>query len=207
MRHAAARQDRHDHARQPPGRRVPPGARRRPSSELAERAHCCRASPTRRPRAARSSCSPRSSYGMRAARRSPAPTLVPFTAQTRMSGVDLDGRSIRKGAADSVRALGRGAGRHGARSSSTTIVDGIAGRRRHAARRRRANGGRRVLGVIYLKDIVKAGHARALRRAAAHGHPHGDDHRRQPAHRRGDRRRRPASTTSSPRRRPRTRWR
>ena len=30
-------------------------------------------------------------------------TLVPFTAQTRMSGVDLDGRRIRKGAADSVR--------------------------------------------------------------------------------------------------------
>ena len=32
-----------------------------------------------------------------------APTLVPFTAQTRMSGVDLDGRRVRKGAADSVR--------------------------------------------------------------------------------------------------------
>ena len=30
-------------------------------------------------------------------------TLVPFTAQTRMSGVDMDGRSIRKGAADSIR--------------------------------------------------------------------------------------------------------
>ena len=30
-------------------------------------------------------------------------TLVPFTAETRMSGVDLDGRSIRKGAADAIR--------------------------------------------------------------------------------------------------------
>ena len=29
-------------------------------------------------------------------------TLVPFTAQTRMSGVDLGGRRIRKGAADAV---------------------------------------------------------------------------------------------------------
>src|SRR5262249_5438492 len=29
--------------------------------------------------------------------------LVPFTAQTRMSGIDVDGRSVRKGAADSVR--------------------------------------------------------------------------------------------------------
>ena len=35
---AAARQDRHDHLRQPPGRRVPPGARRRPRRELAEAA-------------------------------------------------------------------------------------------------------------------------------------------------------------------------
>ena len=30
-------------------------------------------------------------------------TLVPFTAQTRMSGLDIDGRSVRKGAADSVK--------------------------------------------------------------------------------------------------------
>src|SRR5262249_40893337 len=29
--------------------------------------------------------------------------LIPFTAQTRMSGVDIDGKSVRKGAADSVR--------------------------------------------------------------------------------------------------------
>ena len=33
----------------------------------------------------------------------PDAELVPFTAQTRMSGLDVDGRSIRKGAADSVR--------------------------------------------------------------------------------------------------------
>ena len=34
-------------------------------------------------------------------------TFVPFTAQTRMSGVDLDGRQIRKGAADAVEAYVR----------------------------------------------------------------------------------------------------
>ncbi len=54
--------------------------------------------------------------------------------------------------------------------------------------------GNRALGVIELKDVVKAGHAGAVRRAASHGHPHRDDHRRQPAHgrrhRRGGRRRR-----------------
>ncbi len=83
-------------------------------------------------------------------------------------------------------------------------------RRRHAARRDRQ--GRpdepwRVLGVDPPEGHGEAGHARALRPAAGDGHPHGDDHRRQPADRGRDRRRRPASTTSSPRPRPRTRWR
>ena len=39
-----------------------------------------------------------------------AATFVPFTAQTRMSGVDLDGREIRKGAAESVVAYVKGHG-------------------------------------------------------------------------------------------------
>ena len=64
----------------------------------------------------------------------------------------------------------------------------------------------RALGVIHLKDVVKAGHAGAVRRDAPDGHPDRDDHRRQPADRQGDRRRGRASTTSSPRPRPRTRW-
>ena len=54
-RRAAARQDRHDHARQPPGDRVPPGARRQPSAS-SPRPRSSRRSPTRRPRAAASSC-------------------------------------------------------------------------------------------------------------------------------------------------------
>ena len=41
-------------------------------------------------------------YGLRE-RELVGATLIAFTAQTRMSGVDLEGRSIRKGAADSVR--------------------------------------------------------------------------------------------------------
>ena len=47
--------------------------------------------------------------------------------------------------------------------------------------------GPEVLGVIELKDVVKRGHRGAVRRDARHGHPHGDDHRRQPADGRGDR--------------------
>jgi K+-transporting ATPase ATPase B chain len=80
-------------------------------------------------------------------------TFVPFTAQTRMSGADLDGRMIRKGAADAVAEFVR---QHGsilpreveaavqsvAKQGGTPLVV--------------ADGGR-ALGVIFLKDIVKGG--------------------------------------------------
>ena len=54
-------------------------------------------------------------------------TFVPFTAQTRMSGVDLDGRRVRKGAAGSVLGLGARGRRRRARRRGD-------GRRRHLAR-------------------------------------------------------------------------
>jgi K+-transporting ATPase ATPase B chain len=81
----------------------------------AGRARAARAWPTRRPRAVRSSCSPRSASACAGAARRPGAQFVPFTAQTRMSGVDLrrtaDGRRIRKGAVDAVRAwVARAAG-------------------------------------------------------------------------------------------------
>ena len=61
--------------------------------------------PTRPPRGAASWCSPRRSTGSASATSTPSSAqFVPFTAQTRMSGVDLDGRQIRKGAADAVEA-------------------------------------------------------------------------------------------------------
>jgi K+-transporting ATPase ATPase B chain len=79
--------------------------------------------------------------------------FVPFTAQMRMSGVDLDGRSLRKGAADSIR---RWVEEQGGTVSEEvdTIVAGIS-----------VQGGTpltvaeddQVLGVVYLKDIVKEG--------------------------------------------------
>ncbi len=97
--HAAARQDRHDHARQPPGDassfRSPASPRRRSPTPRSWRRW-----PTRRPRAGRSSCwRSRSTASAAASWRHTAAEFVPFTAQTRMSGVDLDGREIRKGAA------------------------------------------------------------------------------------------------------------
>jgi len=83
----------------------------------------------------------------------PHATFVPFTAQTRMSGVDLDGRCIRKGAAENVKAWVVAQG--GAYPAEVAAeVDRIS----------RAGGtplvvaeNRQVLGVILLKDIVKGG--------------------------------------------------
>jgi K+-transporting ATPase ATPase B chain len=100
-------------------------------------------------------------------------TFIPFSATTRMSGVDLDGahtgndalpvRSIRKGASDSVAAY---VAEHGGKTSDElkVIVNGIASAGSTplvvAETEPGSNGTKeraRVLGVIELKDIVKGG--------------------------------------------------
>ena len=80
-------------------------------------------------------------------------TFVPFTAQTRMSGVNLNGREIRKGSPDSIEAY---VAARGGRFSSTvrSNVDAIA--KQGGTPLVVAEGGT-VLGVIALKDIVKGG--------------------------------------------------
>jgi potassium-transporting ATPase ATP-binding subunit len=79
--------------------------------------------------------------------------FVPFTAQTRMSGVDLDGRKIRKGAADAVEAFVSAEG--GAFPSDVRAkVDTIA---KSGGTPLVVAEGAQVLGVIHLKDIVKGG--------------------------------------------------
>jgi len=79
--------------------------------------------------------------------------FIPFTAQTRMSGVDLNEVQVRKGAADTVCAWVKGQGGAVPRDLQP-IVEGIA----------RTGGtplvvviNQRTLGVIHLKDIVKGG--------------------------------------------------
>lgn len=79
--------------------------------------------------------------------------FISFTAQTRMSGVNLDGREIRKGAVDAVEKYIAGNG-HQSPAELREVVERIA----------RAGGtplvvvdDHRPLGVIYLKDIVKGG--------------------------------------------------
>ncbi|CAB5083130.1 potassium-transporting ATPase subunit B [Burkholderia cenocepacia] len=84
-------------------------------------------------------------------------TFLGFSAQTRMSGVDLPGREIRKGAADAIR---RYVETHGSRFPEEVrrAVDDVA--RRGSTPLVVADlqdGAARVLGVIELKDIVKGG--------------------------------------------------
>jgi K+-transporting ATPase ATPase B chain len=95
-------------------------------------------------------------YGI-APRDLPGAELVPFTAQTRMSGVDFDGHSVRKGAADSVR---RWVEEHGGTVpvELTDEVDDIAGLGGTPLVVASKNGAAaKALGVIYLKDTVKPG--------------------------------------------------
>ncbi|MCC7145247.1 MAG: potassium-transporting ATPase subunit KdpB [Phycisphaeraceae bacterium] len=80
-------------------------------------------------------------------------TFVPFTAQMRMSGVDLDHRQIRKGAADAVEAFIASQG-GGFPASVRQTVDAVA---RQGGTPLVVADGARVLGVIQLKDIVKGG--------------------------------------------------
>jgi len=79
--------------------------------------------------------------------------FIPFTAQTRMSGVNLDGRQIRKGAAESIA--------HYLEQNGSALPPEV----RATVERIASSGGtplvvsenRRAMGVIHLKDVVKGG--------------------------------------------------
>ncbi|SBT69046.1 K+-transporting ATPase ATPase B chain [Micromonospora sediminicola] len=94
----------------------------------------------------------------------PHATFVPFTAQTRMSGVDLAGdggvgdRQIRKGAAAAVMKWVRENGGHPTEQVGE-LVDAISGTGGTplVVAEHTAGGPARALGVIHLKDVVKAG--------------------------------------------------
>ncbi len=94
-------------------------------------------------------------YGIRARELSEMPDaeFVPFTAQTRMSGVNMNGKSVRKGAAASVKAYVTASG-----AAYPAEIDSI-------VEKISRSGGtplvvatqQKALGVIFLKDIIKAG--------------------------------------------------
>jgi potassium-transporting ATPase ATP-binding subunit len=79
--------------------------------------------------------------------------FVPFTAQTRMSGVNLDGREIRKGAVDAITKYLHQFGTSLPREIQASVeqIARLGGTPLVVAENQRA------LGVIYLKDIVKGG--------------------------------------------------
>jgi len=79
--------------------------------------------------------------------------FVPFSAQTRMSGVNLSGREIRKGAAHAIEAYVKRLG-GSVPAEVRSVVDTIA---KSGGTPLVVADGRRVLGVIQLKDIVKGG--------------------------------------------------
>ena len=81
-------------------------------------------------------------------------SFTPFSAQTRMSGVSVNGREIRKGAADAIDAY---VTRMGARPSeqARAVVTEVS--KRGSTPLVVADGKGRTLGVIELKDIVKGG--------------------------------------------------
>ena len=83
----------------------------------------------------------------------PGATFVPFSAQTRMSGCDLNGRVIRKGAVDAVA-------RHVASlggSLPAQVEQAAATIARSGGTPLAVSDGSRVLGIVHLKDIVKGG--------------------------------------------------
>nr|WP_301283835.1 potassium-transporting ATPase subunit KdpB [Williamsia deligens] len=98
-------------------------------------------------------------------------TLVPFTAQTRMSGLDLaEGVALRKGAADAVISWARSTGAS-VPTQVSDAVDEIAagGGTPLVVGERRRDGQVRVLGVIALSDVVKPGMAQRFAQLRAMG--------------------------------------
>jgi potassium-transporting ATPase ATP-binding subunit len=80
-------------------------------------------------------------------------TLVPFSAQTRMSGLNWNGREIRKGAVDAIESYCAGKG-GSVPPELRRVADGVS--RTGATPLAVADGGR-VLGIVRLKDVVKGG--------------------------------------------------
>lgn len=112
-------------------------------------------------------------YGIRERDMAPmGASFIPFTAQTRMSGIDFEGSSIRKGAVESILAYAQGPrqvpqGLRGGVVEVTrpAVADSIARDLTEKAEKVSKAGGTplavakdgRLLGIIYLKDIVKGG--------------------------------------------------
>jgi potassium-transporting ATPase ATP-binding subunit len=92
-------------------------------------------------------------YGLRERHFDPSARFVPFSAETRMSGVDMDSTRLRKGAGDAIVKFVTDDGGH-APPELESNVEAIAREGGTPLAVARDN---QVLGVIYLKDVVKEG--------------------------------------------------
>ncbi len=106
-------------------------------------------------------------YGLRArALRELSAKFVPFTAKTRMSGLDFEtGRQVRKGATDMVDAFVRGLGG----SFPEQVRRDVSSIAAEGGTPLVVTDGARVMGTIYLKDIVKGGMKERFDRLRAMG--------------------------------------
>ncbi len=91
--------------------------------------------------------------------------FVPFTAQTRMSGVDYDGQQLRKGAGDAIISLVQREGGQ-APPELQVVLDRISGEGGTPLAVARDS---QVLGVVYLKDTIKEGMAARFEQLRAMG--------------------------------------
>ncbi len=105
-------------------------------------------------------------YGLREHEMAPTHArFIPFTAQTRMSGVDMNGTLLRKGAADAIATWVRNEG-----GTPPVELDGEVDRiAREGGTPLAVARNSQVLGVIYLKDTVKEGMAARFDRLRAMG--------------------------------------
>jgi K+-transporting ATPase ATPase B chain len=96
----------------------------------------------------------REMFGMREVALPHDAQIIPFTAQTRISGVDTGGRVIQKGAVQAILKANPGAGNTAAATELRRITDEIA---RVGGTPLAVAVDGKLLGAIFLKDIVKAG--------------------------------------------------
>ncbi len=92
-------------------------------------------------------------------------SFIPFSAHTRMSGCDLDGRMVRKGAVDAICNYVTSLGGH-VPSGLDAIVHGISDT---GGTPLAVSDGNRILGIIHLKDVVKGGIKERFERFRAMG--------------------------------------
>ena len=97
-------------------------------------------------------------YGIRGREMAPLHAhLVPFTAQTRMSGIDIDGHSIRKGAADAVVDYVRQISKNPDMPTPPSLQEIVESIARSGGTPLAVARDGKLLGVVHLKDIVKGG--------------------------------------------------